>query len=704
MESLEKNIKNENGMSMTLPKLSENNLSKSNMSANNNNSFYKNKFDIFDTESSIISEFMSLSLDAKIQKFKSNTSLRKLKDKNSSNTFLHYICRNEDNFPLLEIIKPSNKEINIQNNLGQTPFHIAIINKNKKTTKYLVENGANTNISDNNLNMSLHLAVMNNDLNIIKLLLDYKANPLLMNKNNETSLDIAVKLDYKECINLLKDFSLINEARSLDNKNEKSISLKNKINENKININGNRTNKNNSNNNISSHKIIHFYKKRNIMTTPQKKKYITNFGKNITFQGKNIFLTSKKPKKCQRNKSTTEINFPINDKIYTKKIVNRSQSTTIYEKNYNYQNKTDKIKKIKIENNDNNEDLKLITIQNNSSRKTDFIIKNEIFLESGNESEEEEESVIRENINNKKKIEKIIESLNSLKTVKITPLTETNNKINPFIQIDSFVSSKHKNNQIISESNGKLKEDELIIVNSSIDINKNTNKNLSNNNIIDDKSIQKKEIKNININQEIKDIKEDLYNFLKMIDLDEYIDLFINNGYGDISLLINQMKKGNPINDDILKEIGMERPGDRAKILIRLQECACLFDFEIPFESVYHINRTKFEFLDYDFHVKALQDWLKKLNLEKYLGNFYNNGYYSPELIFIQNISSFPLNDTIIKRDLKIESINDIKIIMNSISEDSKNYISELKNKYIQSKNKNSLTNKENNDIKCIIF
>ena len=168
--------------------------------------------------------------------------------------------------------------------------------------------------------------------------------------------------------------------------------------------------------------------------------------------------------------------------------------------------------------------------------------------------------------------------------------------------------------------------------------------------------------------------------------MEQYIDLFINAGFDDIKLVINQMKKGGiPVNDDILKEIGIERAGDRAKILIRIQECAHLFDFKIPFEAVYYINRKKFEFLKYDFHVKALQNWLKKLNLQNYLGNFYNNGYYSPELIFIQKASKFPINDTIIERDLKIENINDRKLIMSSISSNSNNYVSELQKKNIHS-------------------
>ena len=51
MESLDKNQKNENGMSITLPKFSDTEFSKSNNNSNNNTtSFGLIKFDIFDTD------------------------------------------------------------------------------------------------------------------------------------------------------------------------------------------------------------------------------------------------------------------------------------------------------------------------------------------------------------------------------------------------------------------------------------------------------------------------------------------------------------------------------------------------------------------------------------------------------------------------------------------------------------------------------
>ena len=728
---IEKDIKSENGMTTILPKFSQSEISNENTS-----SFGIENFDFFDSDSSVISEFMSLSLNSKIEKFKSNSSYRKLKDKNSSNTFLHYICMNDENYLMMDLIKPTIKEMDSQNNIGQTPLHISLINKNKKISTYLIENGANVNISDNNLNTSLHLAVKIGDVDIVQLLIQYKANPFLLNKNNETVLDIAIKLNYKECINVLKEISLMNEANYKYNKND---NLNNKISNIKYkNINNNNTingniyiktygnslffdnNKNNIQNIQTFNKKINYIKKNNDNTIIPKNdfnlKHFDSKSNNKTEIRKNFFLSNTKVKSIHRTNSTSLIDVSCNnktyqDKIYMKKIVPRSQSGT--------RNKIQTIANEKTEvkeslnnnifnNNKNlitnsNNDLYVPPHQNNIPRKTDFPIQNEKFLEldNDNESEEEEESIIRENQEGIKP--KTISSLKNIKTLKINPLTETNNKINPYTQIDSYVSAIHKSDQGIAESDGYIKEDGLLIIEPSIDISKIDDTITETQN---ETKYKNESFKEENNKKEKQLIKDDLYTFLKNIQMEQYNDLLVNEGFDDINLILSQMKTGLPINDDILREIGIEKPGDRAKILVRIQEVSHMFEFKIPFEAIYYKNKKPFKLLKYDFHVKAVQNWLKKLQLQNYLENFYNNGYYSPELIFIQKASKFPINDTILERDLKISNPHDRKLIMNSISSNSKNYVSELQKNTLNKKSnkKNEGKNKEKEEIKCFIF
>ena len=728
---IEKETKSENGMSTTLPKFSQSEISNENIS-----SFGIDNFDFYDSDSSIISEFMSLSLNSKIEKFKSNSSYRKLKDKNSSNTFLHYICMNDENFPMMDLIRPTIKEMDSQNNIGQTPLHISLINKNNKISTYLIENGANVNISDNNLDSSLHLAAKNGDAEIIQLLIQYKANPFLVNKNNETVLDIAIKLNHKECINLLKEISLMNVTSHKNNNNDIIKNNLNKIENLKYNINNNKTMNGNFQhigNNIlfdddikNQDKIQTYNKKTNFIKnsdinikTPKNNSNLITFDNNQTEIRRNIFLSNTKFKSRQRTNSTSLIDISPNnktyqDQIYMKKIVPRSQSGT----RKNIKNFVTEISKEKgnlsnnIINNNNlitnsHNDIFIPTHQNNVPRKTDFPIQNEKLLEfdnDDNESEEEEESIIRENQEGIKP--KTLSSLKYLKTLKITPLTETNNKKNPYAQIDSYVSAIHKSDQGITESDGYITEDGLLIIEPSIDIS-NINDTISE--IQSETSNQKESSKEEEEEKKKKEklsIKDDLYTFLKNIQMEQYNDLLVNEGFDDINLILSQMKTGLPINDDILREIGIEKPGDRAKILVRIQEMSHLFDFKIPFEATYWINKKPFKLLKYDFHVKALQNWLKKIQLQNYLENFYNNGYFSPELIFIQKASKFPINDTILERDLKINNPHERKLIMNSISSNSKNYVSELQkiahNK--KSSKSNEIKNKEKEESKCFIF
>ena len=685
---IEKDMKSENGMSSTLPKFSQSDISNANTS-----SFNIDNMDFFDTDSSIISEFMSLSLNAKIEKFNSNFSYRKLKDKNSSNTFLHYICMNDDNYPMMNLIKPTLKEMDSRNNLGQTPLHISLRNKNYKISKYLIENGANVNLSDNNLDTCLHLSIKYGNIDIIKLLII---------------------------------FILSNKELKINNNNNKNTS----------NImNGNDKIQKYDNNILNNHKKIINQKKSNIQPFHKKLYYINNINNNTLMQRNNInmntvnsdindlsirnniFLSNNKTKNRQRTSSTSLINSThsnnnktYQDQIYLKKIVQRSQSgARKYIKAFPTQ--TGLENKNNIINNDILPNITCFspTTKNNIPRKTDFPMQNEMFLETDNDNEnesvEEEESIIRETPDNNNNPDVNL-NFKCTKTIKITPLTKTKNKKNPYSQIDSYVSAIHKNDQGITESDGYINEDGLFIIEPSIDIS-NVEDTIS------EQSQYQTENESFKNNEtEKKDLstKDDLYTFLKNIGMEEYNELLINEGFDDINLIISQMKTGLPITDEALREIGIEKPGDRAKILIRVQETAKMFDFKIPFEAVYHINKKEFNLLKYDFHVKAMQNWLKKIQLQNYLENFYNNGYFSPELVFIQKASKFPINDTILERDLKILNVNDRKLIMSSISSNSKNYISELQKKSSKKKHDTNKNNekiskdKEKEDSKCTIF
>ena len=154
---------------------------------------------------SFITEYMSLSLNEKITRYLINKNIRNIKNPITHDTLMHYLCINNDNFTLLQLIKPTLKEIEEKNNLGQTLLHIATQNKNYKIIKFLIENGANILSKDNNNDTSLHIAVRNTDYNIVKLFMEYNSKIDVLNNNEETPLDIARNKNDKILIDLLKN-------------------------------------------------------------------------------------------------------------------------------------------------------------------------------------------------------------------------------------------------------------------------------------------------------------------------------------------------------------------------------------------------------------------------------------------------------------------------------------------------------------------
>ena len=87
---------------------------------------------------SFISEYMSLSLNEKIAHYLINKNIRTLKNPLTSDSLFHYICINDDNLPLIKLMKPNTDEMETKNNLGQSLLHIAVQNKGIKIAKYFL--------------------------------------------------------------------------------------------------------------------------------------------------------------------------------------------------------------------------------------------------------------------------------------------------------------------------------------------------------------------------------------------------------------------------------------------------------------------------------------------------------------------------------------------------------------------------------------
>ena len=194
--------------------------------------------------------------------------------------------------------------------------------------------------------------------------------------------------------------------------------------------------------------------------------------------------------------------------------------------------------------------------------------------------------------------------------------------------------------------------------------------------------------KSININNKKKEkidksSNKSLYEFLSQINMQKYYDNLNNNGFEYVNIIIEDTKLGNNITDAQLKMININIPGDRAKILIRFEEKANLFDFNVPKNVYYYINNINLNTIENDLNLIKLNNWLKNIKLEQYLKNFIDNGYYSTELLLFQTLSKNPLNDDILKNEFHIDKLGHRARILNKLKEESKNYLKHLRDSIV---------------------
>jgi hypothetical protein len=168
-----------------------------------------------------------------------------------------------------------------------------------------------------------------------------------------------------------------------------------------------------------------------------------------------------------------------------------------------------------------------------------------------------------------------------------------------------------------------------------------------------------------------------LKEFLSQINMLKYMNNFIQNGFDDIELIIDQAQKGIYIKDSELKEAGITIPGDRAKILIRIQEKAGNFGFTVP-KSVYYVCKD-LNTIEMDENINILNNWLKALKIEDYLMNFIRNGYYSIELLLLQMESKNPLTVEILKNEIGIDKVGHRSRIINKLKDEGRSYNNKLK-------------------------
>ena len=665
-----------------------------------------------------------------------NKNLLNFIDELSGNTLLH-ISVLKEKYEIINILITKGHKINIINYYKETPLHLSIPTKNHRIINLLLEKKANPNIKDINNVTPMHIAAYIGDYKVIKLLLLYSGDAFIIDNFGKKPIDYAREKGYGKAIDSLKNAIYRNNSARNNLLYHKKIYHKNS--KSSMILPPDFSNNNSPNNSILqnysslTNNFIEHY------SSPFKNRYNNihyTYNPKMNDITPNLYIKKVVSRTKSLEKYKSELNSNLkgyNDSYNYSKDLTPSQDSLICHPDFHDSfpwtvSENGRIM-IKVDMNKIEEDpddetiikIKFIDgdfVKTYSSKKNDIIM----FDLSGsfNLNNTISTSTIKKNI------------INSLNISCKRSQDNNNNNRNSYEFVDKFIMEQAEGemNELfedLKDENNSDSEEILQIIEpneNNIITNSSQSQSQNNNNLNTSESLTYTYTENTtsnilsndklnNLNSETgslssitiindEQLKANLFLFLKEINMEKYTDILVNQGFDDVRLMVNQMNTGYALTDDNLKEVGITKAGDRAKILIRLQELSGGFNFSIPFNSVYYINKKEYSKVKYDFFVKALLNWLKEIKLGDLLENFYNNGYYSLELIYVQMFSKNPLTEKILEEDLNIKKIGYRTRLMNKIEECSKKFISELKPL------KNQDTNFRNTFVgeacKCSIF
>ena len=628
---------------------------------------------------------------------------------NDGNTALHlaYMLDNEN---IIKILKDNKIDLSIKNNQGETAEEIK---ERISSPSFIQSFGSESQIIYNEKSQRSYKS--NENINVIA-----KSNSMKKIINKTKILNSIHKPnDNKSTINSNnKSDNNINILNSINNSDDKVNVITKKDNNNNINIlnsinksddNGKIINKTDDNDNVNI--LNSMNKSENINTISSIEKSNINLNTKNSFEkpknllndcyddNVNIGLSIVKPKKmeesletCHNSKNNnTQVNIEEND---SNGKIKESLGDDFFNLSLDLPKKENH-DIIKIDNNindneddenenenDNDNDDNIINLSNDNFNKKSTFFKKSSSIKSINDynnSDDDDNINIVSHSFTKKESENIDEDYNPL---------DDNEEDNFKIVNSDDEDNKHKNQ--ILQLNKSIKT-------SDFDFNFNVshkippyqyNKTEMNNNNCDSQKAnteRKKITLNLNFNQPIRaepnklpsltEVNRNIYNplfiFLKRIGMEKYFENLNNMGFDDLKLIINQTKKGMGITDDNLKLAGIKLPGDRAKILIKIEEEAKLYNFKLQKEIYYTSKDLKN--CENDVNIQKLNKWLKEIKLEEYLFNFIDAGYHSKELLLMQMISKQPLTDNILEQEIEIKKPGHRIRIMNKLQDEANN-------------------------------
>ena len=332
----------------------------------------------------------------------------------------------------------------------------------------------------------------------------------------------------------------------------------------------------------------------------------------------------------------------------------------------------------------------------------------------------------------------------------------TNNTNNNIIEQNNDLLSGNKNNANKSrnqnkDSNFDFDRKTYSIISSNINTNRNNASFLNDESFVtnyiwkfktieDDNKFHNKKYSgnttmatySYNIDTTSQNASYPIYEWLNEINLTCYYNLFIDKKIYNLDKLIYNLKNGicNILKKDIIK-IGIINPGHIYRIITKLEidsekintqisnfiiDKKNLSDGEINIlkNSIVYccgccsINNQSKYYINNEFKKYQLEQWLSRIKMNKYKDNFIKNGFDMFEYFILQMFSSIPIDENILKDELKINNINDRDFILLQINKDIKYIIQKttINNKKDDRKNfiKNNKEEKFEENTNCIVF
>ena len=127
----------------------------------------------------------------------------------TGSTALHYLALSDEVYSssdykqIVRLLVNQRADINVKDNGGWTPLHIAVSNKNDALVKALISNGADLAIKDESGWTPLHSAVYNRNYDLVQALIRNGVDLAIKDESNKTAYDIAEKNNDKQAMDLL---------------------------------------------------------------------------------------------------------------------------------------------------------------------------------------------------------------------------------------------------------------------------------------------------------------------------------------------------------------------------------------------------------------------------------------------------------------------------------------------------------------------